>query len=1533
MVTASFSAISHDVVVAVVGSGTIDSVPAGIACGTTCGGPFAAGTSLVLNAVPSAGWTFAGWSGACSGTGPCALTIAGDTAVTATFTPVTHALAVAFVGSGTVNSSPIGLACSADCSHPFAEGTSTTLSAAPSEGWDFAGWSGACSGVAVCNVTVAGATSVTANFTVSRRTLTVTKTGSGTVTSLPAGINCGADCTESYAKGTAVALVAMPGAGYQFAGWGGTACTGTGNCGLTMNAATTVNATFTPAAAGTFALNVAVQGSGSVSSTPAGIACGTDCSETYPAGTLVSLAPTPQLGATFVGWGGACSGAGACTVPVSATTTVTATFSQITHVLTVTKLGTGNGVVTSAPAGINCGADCSEAVAQGAAITLAAAPGTDSSFAGWGGACTGTGTCVVSVTAATTVTASFTQITHALTLGKSGTGTGAVTSVPAGINCGVDCSETFLQGTSVTLSAAAAAGSTFAGWTAAGCSGTSACVITMSAPTNVTAVFGLLTRRLTVTKSDAGSGTVTSAPAGINCGTDCFEDYGQGTSVTLTATAAVGSSFTGWSGGGCTGSGTCVVAMSAATTVTATFAPVMRSLTVAKAGTGSGTVASSPPGISCGTDCSEPYAQGTSVTLTATPSAGSAFGGWSGGSCSGTGTCVVAVNAATTVTATFTQILRTLTVTVVGAGGVGSTPSGISCPSDCTEGYAQGTSVLLVATPSAGQQFTGWSGGCSGTGSCTVTMDAATSVTATFAAAPGNALNVVVAGAGTGAITSAPAGISCPGDCTETYAVGVTSVTLTATSTGGSTFAGWSGGGCSGTATTCSVPLSSATTVTATFGGGTAVGLTTRPNNTTCMSFDPPTSSTASLSLPRAFVSLSFSEPVALLQAPGDSSRWFVVEKAGRVRVFANNAATTSTTLFLDITSRITTAGELEAGLLGMAFDPNFGTGAGKNQYVYLFYSGAPNSGYRLRSKVSRFQANAATTSVDVATEVSLLGLDKLESNHNGGQIAFGPDGLLYIGFGDGGGDPNPQAQDDKYLFGKMIRIDTGGSTAGVPYSIPADNPNAGNALCNATGRGNANCPEVWARGLRNPWRWSFDKLNGRLWVGDVGWGSFEEVNIVTRGANYGWPLAEGNCTANCTGLTNPVYAVARGDGQSITGGYVYRGTQSTDLLGQYIFADFGSKMFGAVITGASAGTYTARQLIAPFSSNSIMPSSFAEALDGELYALAFDTGFIHKLVFSAGSSGSGPNVPALLSATGCTAGAGSVHLPAPGMVGYDINASFWSDNAVKQRYFALPNSTASFTPDSGGDWTTPLRSVFRKDFRLAGQLVETRLFMRQSNGDWAGYSYEWNAGQTDATLVGAAGIEKSVAGQTWSYPSRSQCMQCHTSAAGFSLGLETQQMNRSTFYPQTGITAHQLTTLSAPQIAMLTPPITDPTPLPRLSDPAGADSLDLRARAWLHTNCSMCHRPGGPTPLTMNLQASVPLASTNTCGQDPARGGLGLPNPKIIAAGLPDSSVLLARINSRDPAIQMPPIGSHVVDTAGVALLRAWITNLGTCN
>lgn len=331
-----------------------------------------------------------------------------------------------------------------------------------------------------------------------------------------------------------------------------------------------------------------------------------------------------------------------------------------------------------------------------------------------------------------------------LSVSKTGTGAGAVTGTR--INCGADCSESVPLSTVVALTATPTAGSTFAGWSGGGCSGTSSCNVTVNAATAVNAQFDLITPPVTlsVTLSGSGAGSVTGT--GINCGLDCSEPVAPGTTVVLTATATAGSSFVGWSGG-CTGTAACSVTVNVATSVNAQFDA--NPFTVTKSGSGSGIVTGT--GINCGADCSEPYAPGELVTLTATVAPGSTFIGWSGGTCTGTSTCVFTMPVLPKVNAKFDTVLIVpvnylLTVTKSGSGTGTVTGTGITCGVDCTESLAQNMMVTLTASPLAGSNFAGWTGGgCAGTGTCTVTMTAALTVNAQFDAAPPPATVVVPA--------------------------------------------------------------------------------------------------------------------------------------------------------------------------------------------------------------------------------------------------------------------------------------------------------------------------------------------------------------------------------------------------------------------------------------------------------------------------------------------------------------------------------------------------------------------------------------------------------------------------------------------------------------------------------------------------------------------------------------------------------------------------------------------------------------------
>ena len=676
-----------------------------------------------------------------------------------------------------------------------------------------------------------------------------------------------------------------------------------------------------------------------------------------------------------------------------------------------------------------------------------------------------------------------------------------------------------------------------------------------------------------------------------------------------------------------------------------------------------------------------------------------------------------------------------------------------------------------------------------------------------------------------------------------------------------------------------------------------------------------------SATTPNAFPNLPvFSSPVGLLQAPGDDSRWFAIEQAGRVRTFANQSNVGAATDFIDIRGRVAAGGEL--GLLGMAFDPNFAT----NRRVFLSYTTGASPRV---SRVSRFTSADNGATLDPNSELVLLTVNQPEDNHNGGNIVFGPDGYLYLGLGDGGGGGDNHGsigngQRLSTLLGKILRIDVGATT---PYAIPISNPFASNPRCPADGSGTQNCPEIFAWGFRNPWRFSFDRDTGDLWVADVGQSMWEEVDRVELAGNYGWRCREGAHdynTANCNGggFIDPVAEYDHSLGVSITGGYVYRGTRFAPLQSRYIFGDFGSGRIWAWI----AEQVTQPRQPTLLADTNLAISSFGEANDGELYVVNYG-GTIHRLEFAGGASVD--NTPATLSATGCV-DASDATQAAAGLIPYAINAPFWSDGASKDRWIALPDGQNSAV-DADGDWLFPIGSVLMKNFRVDGALVETRLLLRHLDGAWAGYTYEWNSTQTDATRVQGGAIHTLANGQRWIFPSEAQCLQCHTGAAGFSLGLETAQLNRDFTYTSTGRTANQLFTHSS--INTVSPPypvdVRSQSAFPNPTDSSAP--IASRARAYLHVNCSQCHRPGGPTPSNMDLRYTAPLAQMNVCNVAPTAGNLGIGGAQLLAPGNSAQSVLPARMSRRD-ANAMPPLGSNLIDAGGVTLVSQWIDSLSGC-
>ena len=307
---------------------------------------------------------------------------------------------------------------------------------------------------------------------------------------------------------------------------------------------------------------------------------------------------------------------------------------------------------------------------------------------------------------------------------------------------------------------------------------------------------------------------------------------------------------------------------------------------------------------------------------------------------------------------------------------------------------------------------------------------------------------------------------------------------------------------------------------------------------------------TLTIVLAPAFGSLTFERPVALVFPGDEDDRALVVEQPGRILLLTGDDDDTwSATTFLDITERVNDGGN-EEGLLGLALDPNFES----NGVFYVYYTASDPR----RSVVSRFSVTAEDHDLaDAKSESIIIEAAQPYANHNGGQIIFGPDGLLYIGLGDGGsaGDPKGNGQDLSTLLGSILRIDVSASGAGGGYTVPVDNPFVGVQGAR---------PEIWAYGLRNPWRFTFDRLTGELWAADVGQNALEEVDVIAPGRNYGWNVMEGSeCfgargdACSPEGFEAPVVEYGRDDGCSITGGYVYRGSRLPSLQGQYIFGDY----------------------------------------------------------------------------------------------------------------------------------------------------------------------------------------------------------------------------------------------------------------------------------------------------------------------------------------------------------------------------------------
>lgn len=739
------------------------------------------------------------------------------------------------------------------------------------------------------------------------------------------------------------------------------------------------------------------------------------------------------------------------------------------------------------------------------------------------------------------------------------------------------------------------------------------------------------------------------------------------------------------------------------------------------------------------------------------------------------------------------------------------------------------------------------------------------------------------------------------------------------------------------------------------------------PNTTLAMPSALPPEATGYTS-ENAFGSLTFSRPIAIRNVPGQTSHLFVVERNSGIERVNLTTNTRSTFLalktHLDSTSnpqrRLATTSE--NGILSMAFHPNYK----QNGFFYVFYSTniTSNSIEQLYQRVSRFQASGTPGSYDLATtanpatEAPLISQRDEAGNHNGGDIHFGADGFLYISTGDegGGGDEWNNARFiDKDFFSAVLRIDvdllpgsltpkahtnqpSGAHIASAvhagTYAIPADNPFIGATTHHGSNINTAKLrTEIWACGLRNPWRMSFDTPTGRLFLADVGQGSREEVNIVTAGKDYGWSYREGNIafTSGPGGSTppsgfnptSPIHSYARSLGNSITGGVISRGARLAELAGKYLFADYGSGRVWALTE--NSGTWTSQQLFVEDAANNIAAFG-TDPRNGDILYCMLNQGVIKRIVRTTAG---GTPLPALLSQTGAFSNLTTL-TPHPGIVAYQVNLPFWSDHADKKRWFSIPNAVPTMQWAEDGNWQFPDGQIWIKHFDIetvsgnpaSKRRLETRFLVKNSTGAY-GATYRWRPDQSDADLVAAAGLDEVLpSSQTWRFPSRSECMTCHTSAAGYALSFNTWQLNRDGTF--SGVTQNQLNALhQAGYLTSGTPPVSS---LPRfVASDDETQSLEIRARSYLAANCAPCHQPGGGGGGAWDVRPHVPTEDTGII-----RGILSNPNGdpanRIIAPGDAIHSMALTRMQGGGGLNRMPPIGNRVTDSAGVELLTDWI-------
>ncbi|MDA1053803.1 MAG: PQQ-dependent sugar dehydrogenase [Planctomycetota bacterium] len=658
-----------------------------------------------------------------------------------------------------------------------------------------------------------------------------------------------------------------------------------------------------------------------------------------------------------------------------------------------------------------------------------------------------------------------------------------------------------------------------------------------------------------------------------------------------------------------------------------------------------------------------------------------------------------------------------------------------------------------------------------------------------------------------------------------------------------------------------------------------------------------------------AYPRVSFKNPTCIEEIPA-ANRLLVTEFGGKIFSVVKDPDVQQADLVIDLA-------ESAAGSVRV-FDADFHPKFVENRQVFVCYV-HPGAGGQTR--VSRFTMSKASPPKIVPASEQVI-ITWPTGGHNGGCLEFGKDGYLYISTGDGSG-PNPPdglttGQDVSDLLGAVLRIDVDRIAGNRAYVIPADNP-----FVDLDGAR----PEIWAYGLRNPWKIGVDSETGEVFAADNGWETWEMVHRIVRGGNCGWPVMEARAVLRSevkvgpTPIIPPIKDHSHNEANSVIGGPVYRGRKLPDLIGSFIYGDYITGTIWAVRFEGD-DTYSHRTLV----DTDQRITSFTEGSQGELYVLDYDyTGQIYELL-PAGLPDTSAEFPRRLSETGLFKSLENLS-PAPGVLPYTVRVPRWMDGAVGQRWIAVPGD-ARVTLASGDQQARyPDGTVLAKQVNLASDnpekpiRLETQI-LHYEGGTWRPYSYVWNEEGTDATLADSIGADRplqvtggtgAIQERTWHVSATNECKLCHNAGSRFVLGFVPNQLE------------DQLSALAAHKTVSGMPEVPEAL---RLVDPHDeSQNLDDRARSYLHANCGMCHHPGGNAIVSFYLNRDLPFEKLNT-NKGTGIGTFGMRNAKLIVSGDPYRSVVMYRMSKLGYA-RMPYIGSQVVDSAGIALVSDWIRSL----